>query len=248
MQRGRNNTVTAIPILIPCDCGEGKGVATFLPELRNAQHVRRFSQADLTKADRRMLKYERELFLASIRLMQALQQKDALAAGHARASLSRAVALKRQYDERVGITENDKDLSRIFVRYYGLKAGQEREAIDRWAGYAGGQGSSDDERWLLSRQVSQELASVSLVFWWSGTHFQPALYCRDLKTAPYVLFLMQRIAVCPFCGVPFTPRRPDQTYCSVAHREAHRVARWRAANLAKSQKKGGKRNVTRKTR
>ena len=44
-----------------------------------------------------------------------------------------------------------------------------------------------------------------------------------------------------YCDKPFFQDRSNQNYCCVAHREAHRVARWRASQKLKAQRKGGKR-------
>ena len=86
-----------------------------------------------------------------------------------------------------------------------------------------------------------------LVLWWTGVRFTPAIWCYDMKTAFYVRALLGKgLRICPHCSEPFPQKRPDQNYCSVAHREAHRVARWR---LQQKQKATGKKvkNVTRKT-
>src|SRR5262249_15495439 len=103
---------------------------------------------------------------------------------------------------------------------------------------------SADVRLLFSKSVSRELDSVRLVLWWSNNRFRPALYCPDLKTALFTFVLMRVVSgrgwgVCLHCGVFFIQKRSDQTYCTIAHREAHRVARWRASKANRSRKKGG---------
>ena len=100
--------------------------------------------------------------------------------------------------------------------------------------------------------MSQALDSARFVLWWSGKQFRPALYCPELKAAVYTFLLMSIVAgrgwgVCPHCGEFFVQKRPDQNYCTIAHREAHRVARWRAAKVSQLNKKGGK-NGPRKAR
>ena len=101
-------------------------------------------------------------------------------------------------------------------------------------GYALG-GSRADPRILISRVILGHLdVSAKLALWWSKDGFHPAVYCQNKESAMYVkalLSLRERrgLAVCPHpgCGVAFQQKRPDQQYCSIAHREAHRVARWR---------------------
>ncbi len=91
-----------------------------------------------------------------------------------------------------------------------------------------------------------------LVLWWNKERFLPAIWCPNLKTAFYARALLDIVGtksfrLCAFCADWFRQKRTDQDYCSVAHREAHRVARWRANQKLKIQKKGRKRG-TRKTR
>jgi hypothetical protein len=186
---------------------------------------------------------ERKFFAGLVNLLDGLQNKDQLTIIRARERLIEAIAL------RDGVVVAP-DVLRATSGMRGLKPGQaEKIALDLCTL---GSRSSADEKWLLSTYFSQALNSVRLVLWWSGTEFRPALYCSDLKSALYTFVLMRVVAgrgwgVCPFCGLFFVQTRSDQNYCSVAHREAHRVARWRAAKVSKSKKKGGK-NVTHKAR
>jgi hypothetical protein len=59
--------------------------------------------------------------------------------------------------------------------------------------------------------------------------FVPSVFCPDTETALYVefLFAIRGPGICPKCEKVFFKQRPDQAYCSIEHREAHRVARWR---------------------
>ena len=249
MQRVSSNTVTDVPILIPCARNEQRGVATFLGELGyENKPVRPLTDADFDKESknhplRTMWDSERTLFAGLVNLLDGLQDKDQLTITRARERLIEVIAL------RDGVVV-PPDVLRATSAMRGLKPGQaEKIALDLCTL---GSRSSADEKWLLSTHFSQALDSVRLVLWWSGTQFRPALYCPDLKSALYTFVLMRVVAgrgwgVCPFCGLFFVQTRSDQNYCSIAHREAHRVARWRAAKVSKSKKKGGK-NVTRKTR
>jgi hypothetical protein len=71
--------------------------------------------------------------------------------------------------------------------------------------------------------------SARLVIWFSEKEerLMPALYCPDWKTAAFVMTFTGRLRVCPKCSTIFTPSADNVDYCSPAHREAHRVARWR---------------------
>ena len=68
----------------------------------------------------------------------------------------------------------------------------------------------------------------------------PAIYCTDLDSAFYVhTFLIAPTGsigyrMCPHCGEQFLQERSNQDYCIPAHREAHRVARWRDKQKGKS--------------
>jgi hypothetical protein len=252
MQRDRYNSVTRLPILIPCETSEQSGVATFLLEFGTEQPVRAVTDADLgPKSKKRqealntMWDYERENFTAVLALLCALQTKDKLAIASARAKATRAMQLRRERDRRLGMTSEDNvEFGRGIVSLFGLKPGQEKEAIERWSGYRRGPKAETDHKWLLSQLMSEALDSVRLVLWWSGTQFRPALYCPKARAALYTFLLMkiaagQGWAVCPKCGQFFVQKRPDQNYCSVAHREAHRVARWRAGKPSKSKKGKG---------
>lgn len=250
MQRRNNDTVTEIPVLIPCPRNEQQGLATFLGELGyENQPVRPLTDADLDKKSknhplRTMWDTERKFFAGLVNLLDGLQDKDQLTITRARERLIEAIAL------RDGVVV-PPDVLHATSAMRGIKPGDAKKiALDLCTL---GSRSSADEKWLLSTYFSQALDSVRLVLWWSGTQFRPALYCPDLKSALYTFVLMRVVAgrgwgVCPFCGLFFVQTRSDQNYCSVAHREAHRVARWRAAKVIKPKKTKRRKNGTHKTR
>jgi len=258
VQRDRNKTVTGeLPILIPCESHEQEGTATFLsPEPPAPQPVRLFAPEEFERDfDRlirtRMLAYERKLLLAFRMWMDASRRKDLLAMQHAQNRVWDALQLRREQNQRAGLSPDDLEMGRILGRYYGLPEGQEIEAIARHDGYSIGPRGASEIRLLLSEEISKALDSVRLVLWFSSTGFRIALYCPHFKTALYFFCLMSfvsgvGIAVCPKCGKLFRQERPNQNYCSIAHREAHRVARWRASQAKKSKK--GEKHGSRKTR
>src|SRR5436309_1490899 len=254
MKRGSNKAVTQISILIPCGKHERHGVATFLFEGKEPKSVRAVTDADFRlrakghdQALKSMWDYEREQFMAVLMLLRALQSKDTLAIAHARERVTKAQILKRDADKTRGLAmaqEHDLDFGRVLIPLFGLERGQEKEALERWNGYRIGPEAEADDRWLLSQLMSQALESVKLVLWCSGSQFKPALYCSELKAALYTFLLMklamgQGWGVCPKCGTFFVQKRSDQNYCSIAHREAHRVARWRARKKTGKKKKRG---------
>jgi hypothetical protein len=94
---------------------------------------------------------------------------------------------------------------------------------------------TDDGR----RRFISEGMGVQLILWRSCKRLTPAVYCPDLETAAYATALFgSRWKVCPYsrCLKWFVPKKVGQDYCCPAHREAHRVARWR-----KRHKEGSKR-------
>lgn len=67
-----------------------------------------------------------------------------------------------------------------------------------------------------------------------GAKFVPAIFCLSMRSAfyAYLFFGSRSAAICPECQATFKRKRPDQTFCSPAHRDAHRVRRWRKRRRA----------------
>jgi len=240
MQRGSYEAVTDVPVLINCKWDEQQGAATFLEQRPWGafQPVRVFTDADLKAGSKRnplktMTDSERSVFTAICELSRGLEKKDQLAITQARNKLG-AVA-RKQNVATIGGAKSDQ-IERFAIGLF------ERAFGD------------DEEKRLLSLRLSRSLDSVRLVLWWSGERLHPALYCPDPKSALYTYVLTRLnakrgLGLCPFCGNLFPKERPDQSYCSIRHREAHRVARWRAAKAAKSKRmKKARKNGTRKAR
>jgi len=191
-----------------------------------------------------MFGYERKHLLAFRMWIEAHGKKDLLAMKHAEEALREALRLRRQQNHRAGISSGDAEMERILRKYYRLAEGQEQEAIARYDGYSVGRRAAGEIRLLMSEEISKALESVRLVLWFSPAGFRIALYCPHVKTALYVFCLLSfvsgaGIAVCPKCGKLFQQQRSNQNYCSIEHREAHRVARWRAAKRSALAKKKG---------
>lgn len=246
-----------MPVLIPCSAHEREGFATFSVELAAAQPVRALSDADTRAALRRMQHYELEHLNATLAAIQAIHTKDSIALKKAAKRFDTAAQMKKgEHDRQSPSLMPERwvtsDWGRWVTMVFGLKSGQELDALLRYGGYKSGPHAQREIKWRLSLEMSKAVEDVRFVLWWTGERFLPALYCADLKTGLYVKGLLSLIGgkcfrVCPYCDQPFFQTRPDQNYCSIPHREAHRVARWRARQKAMSEKKVRK-HGTRKTR
>ena len=89
----------------------------------------------------------------------------------------------------------------------------------------------------LVHDVCRELEGVRLVLWKKNEpdrSLAVGLYSPDLRAAFWIHSLMsgtgtaKGFRICPKCGKVFWQDRPDQDYCGVKCREAHRIERWRA--------------------
>lgn len=255
MRRDRYNPVTPdfrLPILIPSIPEEQEGVATFESEFGPPKPVRMFKNSDLKNARKHLSQSEAQGFYAVVALTQGLQNPaDSIALGKAKAAFDEWHRL--QQDEPSIFSPGDPGyevFANGLARIIGLPP---EEAIAVFDGKRPGPRAAADPRWLLSYQISQALSSdAHLVLWCTGTRLTPAIWCEDVKTAFYVRALLnvtggKGLRICPHCSEPFLQERPDQNYCSIAHREAHRVARWRARHkLEPTTKIRRKRNVPRK--
>jgi len=235
-----------MPVLIPAKRAEQEGFATFFRELGPATPIRVFRNSDLKGVREHLAPEDAQHFVAMVELTTALQNpSDSIALRKAEERLKRAYESKAPTDLSRFI---DEQFSEEVKKNTDLSP---EEAMKVMFGRRPSSRASKDARWLLSEELSETLsASARLGRWWTGKRFTPAIWCEDVKTAFYVRALLDVVGgkglrICPHCSEVFFQQRPDQNYCSVAHREAHRVARWRAMKLSK--RKGGKRG-TRKAR
>lgn len=255
VQRFRINTVTDFPVLIPSSSDQQEGVATFLSELGPLRPVRSLRNSDLQNAPRALNPSEANHFAAMMMLRKALGTRpDPLAMDRAKELLRVACELRRKQRDtmRPNASEwENSDFAKALQAMAGLSSS--KEALEVYEGLRPGPRASADPRWLLSHEVSQALGHARLVLWWNTERFLPAVYCPDLKTAFYARALLDIVGtksfrVCTYCGDLFRQKRPDQDYCSIGHREAHRVARWRAKQKMKLRRKEGGKRGTGKTR
>jgi hypothetical protein len=250
MQRDRNNTVTSrkiLPVLIASSPEAQEGVATFQQEL-GVQPVRTFRNEDLKGIKKHLSESEVQHFRAVIALKEALKNRtDTIALENALNLLRKAYELRQAEPQfRASYTN---EAAQGFAKLIGLPP---QEALKHLQFLRPGPRASQDPGRLLSYELSTALWDARFVLWWTSRTFRPAVWCPDMKTAFYARALLdvvggKGIRTCPHCGEWFTQDRPDQDYCTVAHREAHRVARWRLQQKKKATGKKVK-NVTRKTR
>lgn len=252
MQRGTYKTVTLIPILIPADLISGEStqlkddfrlqfLSYGIPPKKGVPHdktrkwqdagkpVLSLEPADIIPTTRMGKKIWDQLGDSSYReLIQLIMLGKALKAGdidHAD-QLYGEITL-RAFQDDFSLNWKDRTL---------LEPNEEKRRATVIAGL-----------------VTYKLKEARIVLWWNGSWLVPAIWCADLWTAVYTLSLRifaggNAAAVCPHCQQLFVPSRPDQDYCTIAHREAHRVARWRARKKVKMSKSKGGSNVTREKR
>jgi hypothetical protein len=264
MQRPGYNTVTTLAIIVPCDPKDQEGVATFLQEFSKPQPVREVTELQLMGkggSKSGILPAARipegQQALAIVALAPFVKEDDSAKVSKAKEYLRRAFALTREEDKRSGVIpaeQDDYEFGRAICPLFGLEPSMWKEALERWSGYKLGPNADRDPKWLFSLLLSNALSDARLVLWSSPSGLRPGLYCPDMETAYFAFFLTKIFlgdggwGVCPKCGKVFVRKRSDQNYCTIAHREAHRVARWRAKQQVQAIKKGRRRNVTRKTR
>lgn len=233
MIRDRYKHVTdSFDILIPTARANAEGEATFGDEFGRSKPVRVFTEADRKKAARQMSGMEGKRFDALLALKGALEAKDALQLEGAKERLERFYRMRE--DENPPHVSSDPERDRQFAELLAQQSGMAPdEAVRHFEGLRPGPKAKSDPHRSLSYEVSQRvgLLETELVLWWDGKEFRPAIYCKDHLSALYVhTFFLGRVRyrICPKCGERFEQHQPNQDYCKIAHREAHRVARWRA--------------------
>lgn len=237
---------------------DATGEATFNPEFIRPRLVRAVTLADLRKEAKKMVGAEGKHFSSLLALRDALQAHDDLALANAKKMLEHAYDMRESKNPPQPLTDQDSDrqFGDLLAARIGLSA---EEAVKHFEGLRPGPKASSDARRLLSYEVSESVDSPlsRIVLWWNGEAFVPAIYCTDMATALYVhTFLVapagaRGFRMCPQCTQQFFQDRSNQDYCCTAHREAHRVARWRHAakqDVSNGKGKHRRKNVTKKTR
>jgi hypothetical protein len=215
MTREAYKTVTPIPILMPAIGQESDGQANFDLSRPVSTKVRMFADDDLAKL-KKLLPANNWKFLSGVLgVKQAFESKDQLKLRQGYADVAPVMLGK-------SASNVEMQLQKEFLDALAVDA---RSAVI-----------------FLPQLATYALKDARLVLWRSKGKFVPAIFCPNFTTALYTKALLGRIKVCPHCNQLFEVPRSNQDYCSIAHREAHRVARWRAGKeqLKASQKKDGR--------
>ena len=256
MQRDLYNSVTHIPVLIPCGPGQDEdGMANFLHEGALFNRVRILRDAELNmntepgkKLWGQISKRERQRLLALIAFRKAIEEKDALAIANLEAAYRHILVEVLNLRQRSTV---NRDLEASEV----AKAQSAIHTWARWFAKESGPSTGAPQR-ILAEVLSSALGKAQIVLWWQDTkrRFLPAIYCPDVASALYVRALVKfaggrSFLVCPHCGDFFVQERSDQDYCSIRCREAHRVARWREQQRTTKRHRRRKRaKVSRRTK
>lgn len=213
MSRDPLQTVT-LPVLVEVDrLKDADGRGHFLPGDRAEESVVRIvRKADWKKRLQTAFSTtEMPLFLGAIQLKQALDAGDDFVLQQASETVRPWLA------DYVKVPSWRLEIDTV-VKRVSLKKTGVNWRYSAWMNY--------------SRLTAYTLRDARLVMWFSEKHGRilPAVYCPDWKTAMFATAFMGRLRVCPKCSDIFTPKADNQSYCTPAHREAHRVARsrWRA--------------------
>jgi hypothetical protein len=199
--------IVTLPVLIPChDLREADGRGTFLPgDQAGSMFVHAVTQEDVKGWQRKAPAKDFSLFIGATQLKQAYDDGDDFALAMAHEKLSQHARLAPLDDIKVEL--KTKDGAKISLH-----------AVQKW----------NATQWNYSGLMTEMVQGAKLVMWHpeEERRFLPALYCSDMKTAAFAMSFTKQIRVCPWwkCNALFVG---NKDYCCVAHREAHRVARFR---------------------
>jgi hypothetical protein len=220
MQRDRYNAVTDLPILIPAQSGRVDGAASWEDRFGLFHPVRRLKHDDAKAILKSLDKDDLRRWKGLVTLRDAIQSPDALL----------TEKLVQAYKPLL------RDIASRYVTELKLPVKREDvEAVARFLTH----NRRDTATAILSQLLTAELLRAKLVVWRTPSGWLPAIYCDDSRTALFVYAAVSgQLAICPHCDSVFVKARPDQRYCKVSCREAHRVARWRKGKSAKRRKDG----------
>ena len=249
-EKSRIKSVTqeaGLPVLIPCLASEREGIATFAVVGETPQAVRAFRNEDLKDASKNLSSEEAARFNAVMRLKKAMEKTtDSAAVKHATRELQKfAPEPYGPNSPHSGSLPVSQVISRDPYKEITFWPQFMMDKLRRDGVLGVSLYPECDPRMLLSYVLTNQLRDAKLVLWWTGQKFRPALWCPDVRSAFYARVLLgvvggKGFGLCPHCGMWFVQDRPDQTYCSISHRETHRVARWRSKQKEKASAKGKK--------
>jgi hypothetical protein len=235
------------------------GEATFAPEL-GFRPVHPVTVEELKSTAKNLRGTDGEEFSALLALKGALEAKDELLLGRARERLRQVY--RQQRKGRKSTSPEERDARRKSGEKLQINGLTREGSLLHIEGLHPGPEAMRNPHRLLSWAVSNTVGMwPQIVLWSVQGELVPAIHCIGLnhdhamKVALYVhtFFLAPSGAlgfrVCPFDGEQFFQKQPNQEYCKPAHREAHRVIRWRKRQkeLAREEEEG-KHNGTPKTR
>jgi hypothetical protein len=238
MKRDQYKTVTdkqSFAILIPTWPEEAMGEATFEKEIGTPQPVRPITVEELKKAARKLSGVDGDLFFALLALRGALEAHDELMLVKAEKRLENAYLLRERDHASRQLPQHEESHRQFGKSIAPLIGLPPDESLKHWDGLRPGPRAKADPYRLISFEVSQRVGGTNaeIVLWWVNGKFIPAIFCKDVETAIYIhtFFVVPTggigFRICPHCSEQFFQDRPNQEYCIPAHREAHRVARWR---------------------
>jgi len=234
---------------------EAVGFATFMEGYTAPFPVRLFEIRDLKNAARALGRLDGERFSALLAMRGAIEARDGLALEKA---VERLKQVRESDQEYQGMAHAKKEQRRVFER-------MSRPILERFPDKFPElqllpESAQSPPHQMLASEVSRNIClRAQIVLWAVDYAFRPAIYCDDMRTALYVhtFFIAPTGGLgfrsCPHDGQQFFQKRANQEYCCPAHREAHRVARWRANRKQNSQTEtkaahGRKAHGTKKTR
>jgi hypothetical protein len=253
MNRDQYKTVTGFVLLVPASESDAMGEATFASEAFGRSHVRPIMMEEIKKAASVLKGVEAAHFGAMLALRGALESGDRLARAQAMERMQKVYRLRQAGKARWPDADSERIFGQIFAPSVGLSP---EETVRYMEGLRFGPKAATDLQRLLSYEVSEAvgpLLHANIVLWWFKNAFRPAIYCMDAKAALYVhtFFLAPNgevgFRICPYDGEQFFQDRANQEYCCPAHREAHRVARFRD-NKRRNNEERGKHHGTQKAR
>ena len=244
-------------ILVPVSREKATGEATFEWEMGQPVPVSPPTVQELKITARKMKGPDGDLFSALLALRGALEAQDKLQLTKALDRLEKAErSREREVTSRQSpkFAESRAEFGKFIAPIVGLPPD---ESLKHWEGLRPGPRAKRDPYRRLSYEVSMRVMGSQIALWWQKKSFSPAIYCLDIETALYIhTFFLAPVSgvgfrICPYDSEQFFQDRPNQAYCCPAHREAHRVARFRDKQKRKSAeniREDGKKHGTQKTR
>ena len=235
--------------MIPTSPEKAMGDAVFLMEMGEQDFTRQATLEDFKLAARKLKGSDAKRFDALMALRDAMQQKDDIAMDRAKDRMEKVYAMAEKEQAPLFNSQKERmEFAEALAPEIGLPP---EESLAHWMGMRPGPKAKDDPVRLLCYEVSQRVSrSSELVLWVYRNAVRPAIYCENIETALYVhTFFLAAVEgvgfrICPYDGEVFFQDRPNQNYCTPAHREAHRVARFRKKKKESPSGKGsGKRGT-----